>query len=46
MKKEYKAPSLDICRITLGKDILLNSDPEVIATGGHDNFDDSDPFDF
>ena len=49
MKSEYESPIFEFVRIIFGEDILTASstyptDPEVTASGGSDNFDDSDPF--
>ena len=52
MKKEYESPIFEFRRIIFSEDILTISDPyptidttpEVSASGGSDNFDESDPF--
>ena len=46
MKKEYESPEFEFCEIIICEDILTVSDPEDYKDGGHDNFEDDNPFDF
>ena len=47
MKKEYESPEFEFREIIICEDILtISENPEDYKDGGHDNFEDDDPFGF